>query len=421
MSKFSIIKGFILILLFFAISLHNEQVAYAQDDTSKSEQILKLYKLLQSLQLQLATLQGQEQNCARMYNFTKTLSLGDKDSAITRDVTQLQSYLKMSGDYTHESQTGYFGTVTQDALISWQKKNGVLPPTGALDETTRKMINSKCNVRFQSPATNPETNTDDQSKVDTSMLSDKGGYSEDATVTIQKGTLFDLWGGRFVLRLNKISAKNASFSKLFDGKEVGKMEIPFNTKQSFNIIGYSYTSNRPPEEVKINGTITYTKKIDDDKATFHITANVVNNPPIKPLETETTDSKIKSGRASINVEYISPLKIKISGTYNDIKSCDAGVQYYVIEGVSRIYDLMTDDSCQKKSYSFTRTIPSSYIENVRPGFTIAQSYTIEMYSVNFSHVIPTWTHYGQETDLIWINADGTMKVEELDLSGQLKG
>lgn len=70
------------------------------------------------------------------YIFTKELDEGITSS----EVRQLQLTLRSFKHFTYPSITGYFGPVTRDALIAYQKKKN-LPATGRMDAKTRFAMN----------------------------------------------------------------------------------------------------------------------------------------------------------------------------------------------------------------------------------------------------------------------------------------
>jgi hypothetical protein len=69
--------------------------------------------------------------------FTQSLSLG----ARSPEVTALQQILITSG-YLKTPATGYFGQLTKNALISFQKAHG-LAPVGSLGPKTRSLLNAQ--------------------------------------------------------------------------------------------------------------------------------------------------------------------------------------------------------------------------------------------------------------------------------------
>ena len=70
------------------------------------------------------------------YTFAKDISLGMENS----EVTELQKALKVLGYFTYSSATGYFGAITQTAVIDYQKAKG-LASSGKFDLATRNSLN----------------------------------------------------------------------------------------------------------------------------------------------------------------------------------------------------------------------------------------------------------------------------------------
>src|ERR1035437_6975966 len=69
--------------------------------------------------------------------FTRTLKLGSTGS----DVLALQNYLISKGFMVGPA-TNYFGKVTRNALITWQRTVGISPATGTLDAKSIKFLNN---------------------------------------------------------------------------------------------------------------------------------------------------------------------------------------------------------------------------------------------------------------------------------------
>jgi peptidoglycan hydrolase-like protein with peptidoglycan-binding domain len=55
------------------------------------------------------------------------------------DVKQLQQFLKDKGYYTYPEITGYFGQITKEAVMVFQKANGI-EPLGGVGPQTRAAI-----------------------------------------------------------------------------------------------------------------------------------------------------------------------------------------------------------------------------------------------------------------------------------------
>jgi cell wall-associated NlpC family hydrolase len=80
------------------------------------------------------------------------------------DVENLQIRLKELGYYTYDTITGYFGKITTDALIAFQKQNG-LTADGKAGKNTRALLYSssaKANDSSQQSAPSDEQDTTDQ-------------------------------------------------------------------------------------------------------------------------------------------------------------------------------------------------------------------------------------------------------------------
>ena len=77
----------------------------------------------------------QEQNMPSPV-FTRDLFRGKQGS----DVTELQMYLSQNGFYPEALITGYFGTLTQKAVMRYQKLNDIFPVAGYVGPLTREVL-----------------------------------------------------------------------------------------------------------------------------------------------------------------------------------------------------------------------------------------------------------------------------------------
>ncbi|HUC31061.1 MAG TPA: fibronectin type III domain-containing protein, partial [Candidatus Paceibacterota bacterium] len=87
--------------------------------------------------LNAASLSDQTMNVPQdLAVFNTDLQLG----MTSEDVNELQQFLIYEGDYPEAQVTGYFGTLTQDAVIDFQTKYGILPAVGYVGPITRHTI-----------------------------------------------------------------------------------------------------------------------------------------------------------------------------------------------------------------------------------------------------------------------------------------
>jgi peptidoglycan hydrolase-like protein with peptidoglycan-binding domain len=72
------------------------------------------------------------------HEFIYNLSIGSRGN----DITALQKILKYYGYYTFTTTTGYFGPVTKEAVIEYQKDNNITPYSGIVGPKTRVALNT---------------------------------------------------------------------------------------------------------------------------------------------------------------------------------------------------------------------------------------------------------------------------------------
>ncbi len=89
------------------------------------------------------------------YAFTRDLTLGAQGA----DVTALQAFLRAKGHFTHPTDTGYFGSITQTAVAAWQSANGVTPPAGYFGSKSKAAYNTQCGGTSTTPTTPVPTGT----------------------------------------------------------------------------------------------------------------------------------------------------------------------------------------------------------------------------------------------------------------------
>lgn len=81
---------------------------------------------------------NREQIVSMRHIFSKELSLGSESN----EVRQLQQTLRVFGHFTYPRATGYFGAITRDAVLSYQRAKG-LSATGVVDLETRRKLNDE--------------------------------------------------------------------------------------------------------------------------------------------------------------------------------------------------------------------------------------------------------------------------------------
>ena len=111
-----------------------------QENNQSEEDIAKLLARIEQLKIEIANLQG---NKSKKYNFIRDLYLGLSG----QDVKQLQIYLNNSGfiiaefgDGSKGNETEFFGKLTKQALIKFQKQNKINPSIGFFGPITRAFI-----------------------------------------------------------------------------------------------------------------------------------------------------------------------------------------------------------------------------------------------------------------------------------------
>lgn len=80
----------------------------------------------------------EERKASLRHIFSQSLTVG----AESTEVRQLQLTLKAMGYFTYPIATGYFGQITKDAVVAYQKKKG-LALTGEADLLTRRALNTE--------------------------------------------------------------------------------------------------------------------------------------------------------------------------------------------------------------------------------------------------------------------------------------
>jgi peptidoglycan hydrolase-like protein with peptidoglycan-binding domain len=106
--------------------------------SAKATLLQSLYAELQTLEAEIAAIEAAANHCTAV-NLTRNLALGSQGT----DVTQLQQFLLAHGDL-NTTATGYFGILTQAAVIKFQTQNGI-SPVGSVGPITRAKITALTN------------------------------------------------------------------------------------------------------------------------------------------------------------------------------------------------------------------------------------------------------------------------------------
>lgn len=96
---------------------------------SKEEKIVILQELIAKLVAQLAVLKTEtvenETPVARCLDLSQNLMLDSTDAKTGGSVSKLQRFLSDQGMYPEGRITGYYGPMTAEAVVRWQKANGM--------------------------------------------------------------------------------------------------------------------------------------------------------------------------------------------------------------------------------------------------------------------------------------------------------
>lgn len=132
----------------FALSLLAFPFASNAQAVSASTSIVSLQAEVATLEAELIALQSVHAA------FPRALSLGSSGS----DVSALQRILKSQGFYSYPTITGYFGTVTKQALMAYQKAHN-LYPVGYAGPLTRALLGGSTAATSATPTSSATTAT----------------------------------------------------------------------------------------------------------------------------------------------------------------------------------------------------------------------------------------------------------------------
>ncbi len=128
--------GFIFLVVIFLPTTF----VFAQNNNSNSDTqtlIKQLQEQIKALEAQIIGLKAQLEATQIELKFTKTLIRG----MTGKDVEELQSFLKQFPDiYPEGLVTGYFGSLTENAVKKWQEQQGI-DSVGIVGPKTRAKLN----------------------------------------------------------------------------------------------------------------------------------------------------------------------------------------------------------------------------------------------------------------------------------------
>lgn len=142
------ISSGVLGLLLFATPL----ISFAETSVSVQMQTDALLKQITQLQTQIAALRAQSTTpkvgISTCLNLNNALVIGSVDAATNGEVSKLQNFLIAAGMYPEARITGYYGTLTAQAVVRWQKAHGMdfVTLTSGVGPMTRGKLREACST-----------------------------------------------------------------------------------------------------------------------------------------------------------------------------------------------------------------------------------------------------------------------------------
>jgi len=125
-------------------------ISSAQTSVSIQAQIDALLQQITQLQAQIAALLGQPSSsvggAARCLDLTQALIIGSTDAATNGEVSKLQRFLIVAGVYPEARITGYYGLLTAQAVVRWQKAHDMdfVTNSSGVGPMTRAKLRERC-------------------------------------------------------------------------------------------------------------------------------------------------------------------------------------------------------------------------------------------------------------------------------------
>lgn len=182
-------------------------VSSAQTTSTVQAQIDALLKQIAQLQAQVATLRGQSTTPATgtssCLDLNNALVIGSTDATTNGEVSKLQRFLAASGMYPDARITGYYGTLTAQAVMQWQKAHGmdfVTLTSGVGPMTRAKMkcgtVASKAvqKISWNIEKANPNITDDNDYRKFEQAISVDATFSDSTTQRYNLGTAYGCTG-----------------------------------------------------------------------------------------------------------------------------------------------------------------------------------------------------------------------------------
>ena len=121
------------------------QVDVQSQIASLLAQIKQLQALIQQLQGQSSTPVAGTSSCLDLNN---ALVVGSTDATTNGEVSKLQQFLVAAGAYPEARITGYYGTLTAQAVVRWQKAHGMdfVTLASGVGPMTRAKLRETCST-----------------------------------------------------------------------------------------------------------------------------------------------------------------------------------------------------------------------------------------------------------------------------------
>lgn len=235
-----------------------------------------------------------------------------------------------------------------------------------------------------------------------------GGYKQRGTVTLGKNNVLDVWGGRFLIRLDSILGNTANFTTLFENKQNGMLSVTLGQSNPMVITGTDVLSNAT-HSYKYSGRVTFKSMPIKNLGIF-----VLDMDTDAPVETGSTSIPMPAGTmttpkglATLTVTPVSGANysVKISGQYNLLGKICIPAHYRLDYGDGKS-EILDSNSCDSINYSKTHVYPA--------GTFVA---TISWYRATSGN----WTNYVQAENLITVSNTGEVTVKVIDPFSIIKG